>query len=268
VSKKIIYKGVVYKSLYEFHNANKDTCQVGYATFLKNIRNGLPIEEAIKKNKKSLDSNTEEYYKEYITKNQFKKNTEIANHLDLSRERVRQLRIRYNISKVRSPDRKIINLILQKIKDGEATLNSPLPHKLFKDLDIGITTFKKWVEDDQNLKDEIYKLWEKSIEIKTNYTEKKCSDCKTIKPLDEFYIDKKARTIDGKARRCKQCTKDVVQHYYIKRNIEKPTVKYKVCKMCKKNKEFFEFYRSTKSNTGLQSVCITCHDKQTVLSNV
>ena len=86
MSKEIIYKGVVYKSLYEFHSANKETCQVGYATLLKNIRSGLPIEKAMKKNKKSLDSNTDEYYKEFIKKNQSKKNTEIANHLGLSRE--------------------------------------------------------------------------------------------------------------------------------------------------------------------------------------
>ena len=71
-----------------------------------------------------------------ITKNTLQKinqkNTEIANHLGLSRERVRQLRVRYNISKVRSPDRKIINLIFKKIKDGEATLNSPLPQKFLR----------------------------------------------------------------------------------------------------------------------------------------
>ena len=100
--------------------------------------------------------------------------------ISVSQERVRQLRVRYNISKVRSPDRKIINLILQKIKDGEATLNSPLPQKFFKDLDVGITTFKNWVENDQNLKDEIDILWKKSIELKQTIQRK---NAPTVKKL-------------------------------------------------------------------------------------
>ena len=268
MSKKIIYKNVSYKSLSEFYSANKDSCQVGYATLLKNIRSGLPIEQAIKKNIKSLDRETDEYYKTYIIKNQFKKNTEIAAHLGLSRERVRQLRIRYNITKVRSPNQEVIDLIIQKIKKGQATLNNPLPSKLFKDLEIGVTTFKNWVENDPKLKDQIHELWRESVEKKTNYKEKESLDCKKIKPLGEFYVSSTERTIDGKARRCKLCVKDTVQHYYIKRNVQKPTVKFKICNMCKKNKEFFEYHKSTKSNSGLQSVCKTCHEKQTVLKNI
>lgn len=268
MSKKIIYKNKHYKSLSDFYSVNKEICEVGYATLLKNIRNGLPLEKAIKTNIKSLDRKTDEYYKEYIIKNQFKKNTEIATHLGLSRERVRQLRIRYNVNKVRSPDQEVIDLILNKIKEGHSTLNNPLPYKLFKDLEIGITTFKKWVENDPKLKNKIYKLWKESVETKTNFTEKKCSDCKNIKSLNEFYFSSADRTIDGKARRCKDCTKLTVAHYYLKRNIQKPTVKFKVCKKCKKSKEFFEYYKSTKSNSGLQSICKTCNEKINVLRNI
>ena len=268
MSKKIIYQNVVYKSFAEFYSENKESCQVGYATITKNLRNGLPIEKAIKENRKSLDSKTDEYYKKYITKNQFKKNTEIANDLGLSRERIRQLRIRYDISKVRSPDREIIDMILNKIKEGQSTLKNPLPQKFFKDLNVGFTTFNKWMEDDPKLKETVYMLWKESVKIKTNYTEKKCSTCKKVKPLEDFYTSSKSRTIDGKARRCKKCTKDLVKYYYIERNVEEPTVQFQICKICNKNKEFFEYYRSTKSNTGLQNVCITCHEKRTLLSLV
>ena len=268
MSKKITYKGVVYPSLTKFYLENEKTCDVSYATLRKNIKEGLPIEKAIKKNPRGLDAEVDEHYKDYILKNQFKKNTEIAKHLNLSRERVRQLRIKYDISKVRSPNPEIIKTVLLRIKNGESTIKDPLPFKIFKDLEVGKQTFLKWVDNEPKLKAQVTQLWEESVHDKTNYTEKICSDCKEIKALVDFYIDNKAHTLDGKARRCKQCTKDQVEHYYVKRNIQKPTVKFKICKKCNKNKEFFEYYRSTKSNSGLQSVCITCHDKQTVLSSV
>ena len=273
MSKEVIYKGNRYDSLFQFFKENEEDCEVSYSTLLNQYsKNGFPIEKAIKKQSRKgtnyLDEETNSRYKDYLIENQYKKNTEIADHLGLSRERIRQLRIKYNIPKVRSPNPKIIEIIFLKIKNGEATLGDPLPHKMFKDLDIGKKTFSNWVDNDPELKSQIQRLWEESVDKKTNYTEKICTDCKEMKPLEDFYIDNKARTIDGKARRCIQCTKDTVEKYYIERNIEKPTVKFKICKVCKKNKEFFEYYRSTHSNSGLQSTCITCHDKQTVLSRV
>ena len=271
MSKKITFNNVEYKSITDFYKKNNEIFEVRLDLFMSRIRNGVPIEQALKKQadkrKEGLDVITENKYKKYLIDNQHKKNTEIAEHLNLSRERIRQLRNRYNLPKVGAPNKKIINEILAKIRNGESTLSSPLPAKFFINLGVGKTRFMRWVEDDPNLKVEINILWKKSVKKKTNYKQKKCVQCKEIKILGDFYPSKAARTIDGRARRCKKCVKEKVEYYYIQRNIQEPTVEFQICRICRKNKEYFEFYRSTKNLSGLQLTCITCNDKYSVLNN-
>ena len=238
---------------------------------MSRIKKGMPVNQALKKQedkrKKGLDGVTETKYKKYLIENQHKKNTEIAKDLNLSRERIRQLRNRYNLPAVGAPNKKIINEVLAKIRNGESTLDNPLPAKFFTNLSVGSTRFRRWVEDDPDLKTEINNLWKKSVEEKTLYIEKKCLQCKEIKILEDFYPSKVERTIDGRARRCKKCVKETVEYYYVKRNVQEPTVEYQICRNCQKKKEYFEFHRSTKNLSGLQLTCITCNDKHNMLNN-
>tara|TARA_B100000925_G_scaffold272061_1_gene235729 strand:+ start:72 stop:1430 length:1359 start_codon:yes stop_codon:yes gene_type:complete len=49
MSNKVHYKGKSYKSIVEFYDSNKDEIEVSYQNVLKNFKDGLPAEEAIKK---------------------------------------------------------------------------------------------------------------------------------------------------------------------------------------------------------------------------
>lgn len=49
MSNKINYKGKSYNSVSEFYDNNKDKLEVSYQNLLKNLRNGLPVEIAVKK---------------------------------------------------------------------------------------------------------------------------------------------------------------------------------------------------------------------------
>ena len=49
MSNKVNYKGKSYKSIVEFYDSNKDEIEVSYQNVLKNFKDGLPPEEAIKK---------------------------------------------------------------------------------------------------------------------------------------------------------------------------------------------------------------------------
>ena len=49
MSKKLTYNNVKYKSVFEFYNLNQEDIDVTYEELLKNIRNNIPIDLAIKK---------------------------------------------------------------------------------------------------------------------------------------------------------------------------------------------------------------------------
>jgi hypothetical protein len=83
-----------------------------------------------------------------------------------------------------------------------------------------------------------------------------CTTCRVRKPWGEYYHSKVG--INGKAIRCAQCTRDMVDHYYQMRHVPEPTVEAKVCSHCKLTKDASEFSRSTNANSGLQSWCKDC----------
>ena len=49
MSNKVHYKGKSYDSVVEFYDRNKDKIEVSYHNLLKNFKNGLSVEDAIKK---------------------------------------------------------------------------------------------------------------------------------------------------------------------------------------------------------------------------
>ena len=56
MSNKVHYKGKFYKSIVEFYDSNKDEIEVSYQNVLKNFKDGLPPEEAIKKQPRKVES--------------------------------------------------------------------------------------------------------------------------------------------------------------------------------------------------------------------
>jgi hypothetical protein len=83
-------------------------------------------------------------------------------------------------------------------------------------------------------------------------TEKKCTKCGTVKPLEEFVTNN--RSPSGKAGHCRECAKEW-------RNSKqyKPRKRgSKTCSQCKKTKPVKEFHVQKSMKDGLKSYCRDC----------
>lgn len=88
--------------------------------------------------------------------------------------------------------------------------------------------------------------------------EKKCSKCKEIRPLSEFYKSK--RTKSGYRYQCKKCFADyTLSKTPPKKLLPKNTKK---CRTCKNIKDFKYFSRNKNTITGYGYVCKECDKKQ------
>ena len=176
-----------------------------------------------------------------------------AEKYNVSRERIRQLRVEMGLPGVKDFNPVSASKVIAYIRDGRGTLNTI---RTFQVVDgLGKTTFMQWVEEYPYLKAQLDEALEYADNKRRNPAEKQCNICKKIKPIDHYYPDKSY--LDGRNRRCIPCNKKTVQQYYEKRIVLIPTVSEKHCSALPElgllPASFF--YRSTHANSGLQGQC-------------
>ena len=87
---------------------------------------------------------------------------------------------------------------------------------------------------------------------------KKCLVCKTDKPADEFYKNKRAK--DGLTDRCRTCQSAYYKGYNASRKAAQPRyeVKSKVCRTCGLEKPISQFGKKTTSLDKYNIYCKPC----------
>ena len=90
---------------------------------------------------------------------------------------------------------------------------------------------------------------------------KKCTQCKIIKSLTNFYLDRTIFTKISYRSKCKLCCKtnqDKRKKYDINE-----TLKIKICSICQIEKTINDFYKSYRHKDGYFSFCSSCHIEKT-----
>jgi hypothetical protein len=189
---------------------------------------------------------------EAITSDPTKTNIDWGNEWGVSRERVRQLRVRFGIPSVKSFNHETFSKALINIENGYVLLTS----NLFTDIpNFGLKKLKNWMEQDPNIKRLVEEALRRAHQRAYNPNKKLCTICEKVKPISEFYRSKTGR--DRRMTKCNSCNIKTVKEYYEKRYTPVPTVKFKACTMYKDQgllpAEFF--HKSKKTTSGLQYTC-------------
>ena len=87
-------------------------------------------------------------------------------------------------------------------------------------------------------------------------TEKVCTKCKIMKPLEQYHNLKNG--VYGKHSNCKTCRKT----YRKELSFNKPIKGKMKCEKCNIIKNVNEFYKDRSKSTGLQSYCINCQKEK------
>ena len=87
-------------------------------------------------------------------------------------------------------------------------------------------------------------------------SEKVCTKCKVMKPLDEYHNLKNG--VYGKHSNCKICRKT----YREELSFTKPLNGKLKCEKCNILKNVCDFYKDRSKSTGLQSYCINCQKEK------
>ena len=91
-------------------------------------------------------------------------------------------------------------------------------------------------------------------------SDKKCKVCKTVKPIDEFYLNYRAN--DGHSSKCKSCQHDYNVRYVASRIFPLADIKSKVCHGCKIEKDISEYGRDKHRKDGHIDYCFDCRTKR------
>lgn len=112
--------------------------------------------------------------------------------------------------------------------------------------------------------------------------EKTCPHCGCTKPLELFHKDKNSN--DGRTSWCKDCTKEYMKNYALRKKLQKeaekaetvplkvakkklkefkethptPDFSYKTCTKCNSTKKLVEFHKNAKSKDGHAAQCKEC----------
>ncbi len=87
-------------------------------------------------------------------------------------------------------------------------------------------------------------------------TEKACTQCEKILPLDSFYVDN--QKFDRRGTKCKKCVKEVQTR---DKDHDKQITEYK-CTTCEEVKPIEEFHLLKRSKTGHRYSCKVCENKK------
>ena len=100
-----------------------------------------------------------------------------------------------------------------------------------------------------------------SPNMQTPTPTKECSNCKQVKPLEDFH--KRAASRDGHRARCKECIKHADRELFRRRaeeHAQSPTTTTtRVCRECGEEKSLRDdFYKNHRSPEGFVSICKEC----------
>lgn len=181
-----------------------------------------------------------------------------AEKYNISRERVRQIRAYYGLPTTEEAKEAFIvknfNQIVEQVLNGKNFKHSTdTVHE-----NVGFRSFNKVMFKYPQLND-LYDNARATFEYKrANPKNKKCTTCKTVKPIDNFYFQSRG-TYDKRAVRCSDCVKDAVNHYYEirKQNFDGTTVEAKACTQVPELGLLpaDHFHKMSSANTGLQMHC-------------
>ena len=191
-------------------------------------------------------------------------NVSLGNKYNISRERVRQMRILFQLPSVTEAKedwfKQNFNMFIEKAKDGKFVWNSdfmlefPLSAKLAKDL------LEKNPQMKKSYYDEGVEIYKDKVE---NPTAKKCLLCKEIINIENFYKSPSDKTKDGYARSCISCVKENVSKLYeIRKQKAKLIPDFKKCSAVPEVGELpkSEFRKMSSANSGLQPQCSVFQD--------
>ena len=170
-----------------------------------------------------------------------------ANEWGVSIERVRQIKNQAGIVPMSEVDENIVNVILERIRNGEATITN---RSLYKGLPIGYDRFKTWMLKNPELKEKCDLAREEYLS--SDKTEKKCYKCNINKSIDSY--NKSQKYSDGYNRYCKDCQSQIIN--------EKDDVKKKTCFLCKKSLSPKSFNKNRAMKDGYSLFCKNCQSKE------
>jgi len=191
-------------------------------------------------------------------------NVTLGNKYNISRERVRQIRVLNHLPTVTEAKENWFKqnflMFVEKAKEGKFVWNNefmleyPISGKLGKQL----------LEKNQQLKDSYYNLGVDVYNDKVyNPTSKVCLSCKEDIEITKYYKSPSDKTRDGYARVCIVCVKEnVAKHYELRKQKDKNIPDFKECSAVPEvgllPRE--EFRNMASSNTGLQPQCSVFQD--------
>lgn len=185
--------------------------------------------------------------KELFKANPHYKLKDFANDWGVSIERVRQIKKEAGIVPMSEIDTSIVEIILERIRNGEATLTN---RELYKGLPVGYDRFRTWMMKDSSIKEQCDLAREEYLS--TDKVEKKCYKCEIIKPIDTFNRSQKYQ--DGFNRYCMICQEQIIE--------EKDYVKRKTCFMCKQSLSVKSFNKNRTMKDGYSLFCKNCQRKE------
>jgi len=191
-------------------------------------------------------------------------NVTLGNKYNISRERVRQIRVLNHLPTVTEAKenwfKENFSMFVEKAKEGKFVWNNefmipyPISGKLGKQL----------LEKNQKMKDSYYNLGVDIYNDKLyNPTSKVCLYCKEDIEITKYYKSPSDKTRDGYARVCITCVKEnVAKHYELRKQKKKNIPDFKECSAVPEvgllSKS--EFRHMASSNTGLQPQCSVFQD--------
>jgi hypothetical protein len=170
-----------------------------------------------------------------------------AKEWGVSIERVRQIKEQAGIVPMSEIDTRIVNTIVQRIKNGESTLTN---RALYSGLPIGYDRFRSWMIKDPSIKEKCDLAREEYLS--SDKTEKKCYKCELVLNVNNF--NKSQKYNDGYNRYCKDCQSKVID--------ETEDIKRKTCFMCKKSLSTKGFNKNRAMKDGYSLFCKNCQSKE------
>lgn len=170
-----------------------------------------------------------------------------AKEWGVSIERVRQIKEQAGIVPMSEIDTRIVNTIVQRIKNGESTLTN---RALYSGLPIGYDRFRSWMIKDPSIKEKCDLAREEYLS--SDKTEKKCYKCELVLNVNNF--NKSQKYNDGYNRYCKDCQSKVID--------ETENIKRKTCFMCKKSLSTKGFNKNRAMKDGYSLFCKNCQSKE------
>lgn len=193
----------------------------------------------------------------------YQNNVVLGKRYGISRERVRQIRQEFGLPNVKDAKEQWVrdnfDVFTDAAKEGKFITNTGFMTKFMVSTKAMLLILSK-NPDLQKRYDDAVADWKQKV---YHPTEKSCTVCKVVKPIDDFYKSTSDGTRDGYARICKSCNIESVKAYYeIRKSTPKKTPEYKYCSAVPEVGLLpaSQFRKMKTANTGLQPQCNVYQD--------